>query len=258
MTMFKRMLASAGIGAAKVDLMLYQDTVQAGDTVNGVVRIVGGRVDQQVDDVHVYLMTRYVRERNDSKVLENATIAKFLLAGKFTVKADQVYEFPVSLTLPDFTPATLGNTPVWLQTGLDIKDAVDPKDQDWLKVQPHPHSSVVLQAVNQLRFRLREVCCEYAPRYAKGGLPFVQEFEFVPTTNFRNQLDELEIFFYPDERGVELVLQIDRKSRGLFGAFMESIDADESFVRIRFEHVHLTQGPGYIAQQLNSLLTRYT
>lgn len=47
MSMFKRMLASAGIGAAKVDLMLHQDFVNAGDTISGTVRIQGGRVDQR-------------------------------------------------------------------------------------------------------------------------------------------------------------------------------------------------------------------
>ena len=90
MSMFKRMLASVGIGSAKVDLMLHQDVVKAGDMISGIVRIEGGRVDQEVDDVYAFVMTRYLREQNDSKREVEAAVSKFLLAGKFTVKAEQI------------------------------------------------------------------------------------------------------------------------------------------------------------------------
>lgn len=257
MSMFKKMLASVGIGAAQVDLMLHQDTVQAGDTISGAVRIRGGRVAQYVDDVYAYVMTRYVRERNNSQTTVEATVAKFLLAGKFTVEANQLYEFPVSFPLPANTPVTMGRTPVWIQTGLDIKETVDPKDQDWLQVLPHPNSAVVLEAVRQLGFRLREAVCEYAPRHGRDGLPFVQEFEFVPTTHFLGQLDELEIIFYPDDHGVELLLQIDRRARGLAGLFAEALDTDETFVRLRLDRGQLARGSGPVAGQLNELIRRY-
>lgn len=258
MSMFKRMLASAGIGAAKVDLMLHQDTVSAGDTITGVVQIQGGRVDQKVDDVYAFVKTRYVKEYNDSKTNLEATIAKILLAEKFTVEANQVYEFPVSFQLPPFTPATMGRTPVWIHTGLDIKEALDPTDQDHLQVMPHPHSAIILDAVDLLGFRLREVSCEYAPHYGKTfGLPFIQEFEFTPASMFRGQLDELEIIFYPDEDGVGLLLQVDRKARGLAGLFAEALDADESFVRLRFDRNELASGAHYIADRLADTIRKY-
>lgn len=252
------MLARAGIGAAQVDLILHQDVVNAGDTISGVVRIQGGRVDQQVDDVYAFVKTRYLKEQNDTKVAVEATVSKFLLASKFTVEAEQVYEFPVSFQLPESTPVTMGRTPVWISTGLDIKEAVDPKDQDQLQVRPHPYSAVILEAVNQLGFRIREVTCQYAPHYGRvNGLPFVQEFEFVPTSQFRGQLDELEIIFYPDENGVDLLLQIDRKAHGLAGLFAEALDSDESFVKVRFDRNQLASGADYIAGQLAETIRKY-
>ncbi|URN95880.1 MAG: sporulation protein [Candidatus Pristimantibacillus lignocellulolyticus] len=258
MSMFKRMLASAGIGAATVDLMLHQDVVNAGDIITGVVRIQGGRVAQQVDDVYAFVMTRYVKEQNDTKVKVDATVAKFLLAGKFTVEAEQVYEFPVSFQLPVNTPVTMGRTPVWIQTGLDIKEAFDPQDRDQLQVNPHPYVSVILDAVNQLGFRTREVTCEYSPRYSRSSeLPFIQEFEFVTTSQFRNQLDELEIIFYPDDNGVDLLLQIDRKARGLAGLFSEALDTDESFVRMRFNRNQLAYGANSVAGLLSDTIRKY-
>lgn len=259
MSMFKRMLASAGIGAAEVNLMLHQDTVSAGDMVSGVVEIKGGRVDQTVDDVYAFVRTRYVKEHNDSKTNVEATLAKVLLAEKFTVEAEKVYEFPVSFQIPACTPVTMGRTPVWIHTGLDIKEALDPTDQDHLQIRPHPHAAVVLDAVDLLGFRLRELSCEYAPHYGKpNGLSFVQEFEFVPTSMFRGELDELEIIFYPDENGVGLLMQVDRKARGLAGLFAEALDADERFVKLRFERNDLAAGANHIANQLAETIRRYT
>lgn len=258
MSMFKRMLASAGIGAATVNLMLHQDVVNAGDMITGVVRIQGGRVAQKVDDVYAFVMTRYVKEQNDSKVKVDATVAKFLLAGKFTVEAEQVYEFPVSFQIPLNTPVTMGRTPVWIQTGLDIKEAFDPQDRDQLQVNPHPNSMIILDAVNLLGFRTREISCEYSPHYSRSnGLPFVQEFEFVPTSQFRNQLDELEIIFSPDNNGVDLLLQIDRKARGLSSLFAEALDMDESFVRVRFDRNQLAFGANHVAGQLSEIIRKY-
>lgn len=258
MSMFKRMLASVGIGAAEINLMLHQDEVRAGDTISGVVRIQGGRVDQQVDDVYAFVMTRYVRKHNDTKIPTEGTVAKFKLAGGFLVEAGKVYEFPVSFQLPANTPTTIGRTPVWIHTGLDIKDAADPQDRDMISVLPHPHAAVILDAVGQLGFHLRELTCETAPNFSRiSGLPFVQEFEFVPTSMFRGQLDELEIVFNSHNNGVDLLLQIDRRARGLSSIFSEALDMDESYVKVWFDRNQLASGPNYIADQLAQVIRRY-
>ncbi|MFD2117141.1 sporulation protein [Paenibacillus yanchengensis] len=259
MTLFKKMLASAGIGAANVDLILERDHVQAGETIHGVVRIQGGRVDQHVDDIYAFLKTRYIKEQSDSKVSVDATIAKYQLAGKFTVLAEQRYEFPVTMKLPDILPATIGKTPVWFQTGLDIKEAIDPQDNDYLSVAPHPHVAVVLDAVQQMGFRMHEVSCkEVARRFRVDNIPFVQEFEFIPTAHYRNVLDELEFMFYPNASGIEMLVQIDRRARGLSGWLAEAADMDESYVTIRFDRQELANGSSYIAQQLAAHINKYT
>lgn len=257
MSMFKKMLATVGIGAAKVDLQIDNEQVAAGDIVSGVVFIQGGRVSQEVDDVYAFVKTQYIQERdNNQKSLVEATIGKYLLASKFTVEAEQTYEFPVSFRLPESTPVTAKRTPVWIQTGLDIKEAVDPKDEDRLEVFPHRHSQVVLDALELLGFRLRELTCEYAPKLGRG-LPFVQEFEFVPTSHFRGDLDELEVIFSPYDGGVELLLQIDRKARGLMGMFAEAMDTDESFVRCRFSEQELSAGASAVADELSHIIRQF-
>ncbi len=130
---------------------------------------------------------------------------------------------------------TLGRTKVWVATGLDIKNAVDPTDKDYLKVIPSPLAEAVLNVMEELGFRLREVECEEAPYRLRRRLPFVQEFEFVPITgSFRSKLDEVELVFFPASLSeTEIYMQVDRKARGLGGFLAEALEMDES-------HVHFT------------------
>ena len=108
--------------------------------------------------------------------------------------------------------------------------AVDPADRDDIRVVPETRVEALFSVLNDLGFRLVQVECEEADNYM--GLPFVQEFEFRPVDGpFKNQVDELEIVFFPGEENVEVCMEIDRKARGL-GSFLEMMGIDES--RIKF------------------------
>lgn len=258
--MFKRMLASVGIGAAQVDLLLHQEAVRAGDTITGIVRIQGGRVNQEVEDVYTFLKTRYLQQLNNSNLLMEATIAKIKLAGKFTVEAERTYELPATIQLPAHTPITLSRTPVWLQTGLEISEGVDPKDEDYLHIRPHPYAATVLEAIDQHGLRLRDASCEYSPHYGRpNGQAFIQKFEFVPGPGspFRDRLAEVDLILYPREDSINLLLQIDRKTRGLTGLFAEAMNAEERFVQLRFTPEQLASGAGSVADDFAETIRRH-
>ena len=57
MSFFKKALASIGIGGAKVDTVLENPELQPGDTLKGVIKMMGGKVDQPVDRVYLELLT---------------------------------------------------------------------------------------------------------------------------------------------------------------------------------------------------------
>jgi sporulation-control protein len=256
MSFFNRFLASVGIGAAQVNTMLQKDKYTIGEEVRGVVKIIGGEVEQSIDEIYISLMTQYKREINDKKVTETVPIAKFLISKPFIIKPREQLDLNFSFVLPNGTPITNKRTPVWLVTGLDIKNAVDPKDEDLIEVLPHPYMQVTFNALNELGFRLRNAECEYAPKLGRT-LPFVQEFEFVPTSNFKRHLDELEIIFFINDTEMELLMQIDRKARGLAGSFLERFDLDESFVRFRLDKASLSYGSQYVANQIFNILNKY-
>ncbi|MFB9325848.1 sporulation protein [Paenibacillus aurantiacus] len=256
--MFNRFLASIGIGSATLDTLLEKARYTPGEEVRGVVRMKGGSVEQDVDTIEVSVMTEYIKESNDHKHNVTVALARFHVSSPFKLRAGEQKEVPFSFVLPLETPLTIGRAPVWVKTELAIRGALDPGDNDRIEVVPTQGMATVLEAVEQLGFRLRKAECEYASRIG-GRYPFVQEFEFVPTSgSYRGRLDELEVIFYNRGTELEVLLQIDRKARGLAGLFAEAMDMDETFVRVRFSNSELATGPYSISQQLANVISRYS
>lgn len=256
MSFFNRMMASIGIGAAQVDTVLEKQRYEPGETLAGVVKIKGGNVEQQIDSIYISVMTQYVKEVDDRKVYQSAELTKARVSDPFTVRAGEAKEIPFSLPLPMTTPLTVGRTPVWLKTGLDIKSAIDPTDDDRIEVVPNNAMRAVLDGLSELGFRLRNADCEYAPRFGYGA--FVQELEFIPASGaYRGKLDELEVIMQPNGQQVELFLQVDRKARGLSGLFAEAMDMDETNVRCTIDAATVSAGPRAVANRIDSVISRY-
>ncbi|MEG0259047.1 MAG: sporulation protein [Lysinibacillus sp.] len=234
MSIFNKALASIGLGAAKVDTKLEKSSYVAGETVRGIVEIKGGNVEQDIATIYLTVYTTYIREANDKKYTDSAAINKVQVCSPFSIKANEGKSIPFSFELSLDTPVTMGKTKVWIQTGVDIKNAVDPTDKDFIEVKPTNIATRVLNEMTNLGFRLRKVDCEKASLKIRSHFPFVQEFEFAPTSGtYRSHLDELEIVFLSQaQNSAELLIQIDRKVRGLGSLFAEALDMDESYVRM--------------------------
>ena len=57
MSFFNKMLASVGIGSAKVDTKLEKSSYEAGEQIKGEVEIYGGNVEQQVNAIYLTIYT---------------------------------------------------------------------------------------------------------------------------------------------------------------------------------------------------------
>ncbi|MBM6619496.1 sporulation protein [Bacillus suaedaesalsae] len=256
MSLFNKVLASIGIGGAKVDTKLHKGTYSAGEAVQGVVEITGGNTEQPIDEIYLSVMTTYIKEVDDNKFTQTGTVGKFRVLDKLTIGPNEKKEIPFSFDLPYDTPLTAGRTRVWIHTGLDIKNAVDPTDKDFITVTPSPLAHTVLQSVQELGFRIREAECIAAPRYLRGTLPFIQEFEFVPTSgSFRGKLDELEVtFLSASETRIDVLLQVDRRARGLGSLLSEALNMDESHIRLSFSASEMST----IKHKLQEVINRYS
>jgi sporulation-control protein len=256
MSMFNKVFASIGIGAASVDTKLEKSNFQAGETVNGIVEVTGGNVEQKIDSIYLTLFTTYIRESDDKKYTDYAPIQKVRISEPFSIKEKEIKQLPFSFQIPLETPVTYGNTRVWIATGLDIKNAMDPKDKDYIEIAPAELSDKVLKTIQDLGFRIRKVDCEQAPRRYRGKYPFVQEFEFVPTNStYKRNLDELEVvFFNQSETSVDLLIEVDRRARGLGGFLAEALEMDESMVRVTVTKSDIPS----LSQKLQEVIRRFS
>ncbi|WP_458119752.1 sporulation protein [Paenibacillus sp. Z6-24] len=253
MSFFNKMLARVGIGAAKIDTVLDQSEYYPNSEVRGIVYIEGGSVDQDVGNIYIEVMTQYIREQDDKKHYVNYTIAKYRVSEKTQVKSSQKLEIPFGFTLPSQTPLTLSNQKIWLHTGLDIEMSVDPTDQDYIVVRPHPYMDTVFEATERLGFRFKASTVEYASR-SPFGVPYVQEIEFYPGARFHGRITELELMMSLTSNGLQILVEVDRRGRGLGGFFANAFDMDERRAWLDLTPSDLNRGADYVAQQLERLI----
>ncbi|MDN4494598.1 sporulation protein [Ureibacillus aquaedulcis] len=256
MAFFKKLGASIGIGSAKVDTKLESSSYQAGEQIKGEIEIYGGNVEQQINAIYLTLYTTYIKEVDDNKYTANAPIQKFKVSDPFIINANETKTIPFSFAIPLDVPITVGKTKVWVATELDIRSGVDSEDKDYIDIRPSKIASRVLDEVEQLGFKLRKVECQQASYKYRSNYSFIQEFEFVPTTGaFRGRLDELEVVFLSQSQSqVELLMQVDRKARGLGGFLAEALDADETHVKMTVSQQDLYT----LGEQLRQVISRYS
>ncbi|MED4853855.1 sporulation protein [Bacillus atrophaeus] len=257
MSFFKKLAASAGIGAAKVDTVLHKSNYSPGEMVRGTVRVKGGSIEQQISHIEVIVKTKYNIQEDDKAETKYKTVASHRVTNEFMIGAGEEKVFSFSCRLPLDTPVTIGKTKVFLMTDLDIEGGIDKSDYDSFHVNLHPWMNNVLQALQEIGFRLHEADCEHAP-YFRRRLPFVQEFEFIPHSGpYKGLLDELEAVFHLHEDGLELILEADRKARGLAGWLEEMYNDGERLTEVYFSENELEAGTDRLVDRLDQLISRY-
>jgi sporulation-control protein len=229
MSFLKKTLASFGIGSARVDSILQQEFLVPGEKANVLIEVYGGASPQEIDNIDVKIYCRYIEEvpadndkRNEPgyvgsmrRVTRDYVLASWKLPYSFVIENGQQRDFEVELDIPVNTPVTIGDTKVWLETGLDISMAKDPTDTDILTVRPTAILDGILSALEEEGLRIRQVECEATKGFP---LPFVQEFEFVPTTGpFHGRWRELEIVAHQYDNTLELWFEVDRQKSGIGG-----------------------------------------
>ena len=247
--MFRKILVSIGIGAAKIDLALPKARFSAGEVINGQLRIEGGMIDQKVDKVYLRLLLTSSFKKGDHMQSVTREFASASIAEGFDVKSgDRLQNIPVKFAIPEAIPVSAYATRYYLVTGLDIASAVDPKDHDGIEILPGYRQAVVMQAIEkQLGFRRKPRTGEYNGRF--------QEFEYRPAQFMFGKLDELEVVYQVERDGVRLFMQIDKKARGLFGMIAEEWDLDERHVSLFVPNAQITT-PAVTAEFIAQFIDR--
>lgn len=233
--MLGKLLSSIGIGAAKVDTHLTNNRVRAGEEISGEVHIQGGNVEQTISEIYLTLFTYYYREFNDTKTQLKEIIHNLQVSDELVIKPGESKIIPFRMQIPWHTPLSIGQQKIYLRTVLDIDMAIDPDDLDPIYVMPDPVVGSILDQMEEMGFchTYDSGKCEYS-RYSSKYLPFIQEFEMKPKGMFSNQLDEVELIFHSSEQDVQVLVQIDKKAKGLKGLAEEAMGMDERPYRLTF------------------------
>jgi sporulation-control protein len=209
-------LSRIGVGSATVDTILETDTVEPGDRIDAHVEIEGGEDDQEVDELELAVTTEYQVPADDDYTYETAELDEMELDG-FRIDAGEEWTMDVPpIDIPATTPATVSQTSVWVQTTLEIDWAADPTDRDELTVNPGPHLDALLTAIENLGLVL-DFADNAQSRF--GPHPFAQFFEYenygeAPWEN----LDDIEFFVAPARDHLEVQVDVERTSSGLFSS----------------------------------------
>ena len=187
--MFKKIMASLGVGAAKVDLLLDDEHCRIGDELRGKMLIEGGSVDQDIHDIKVDVVIKVFKKGKQIKKVLNT----IKVADNFTVKARDKMEIPFSYALPLDYPISKRGISYYLRTRMDIAKALDAFDSDEIIVLPSREMEQVFYALDELGFKEKPDSGEIDLRG--------QEFEYYPPSSLADMFKEVELRFYHSLEG---------------------------------------------------------
>ncbi len=249
--MFRRLLSSIGIGGAKADTRLGAESFVPGERVRGEVYVTGGDEAQEFNRIYLSVVANY---KHEDSTHEHALAHYEVMGERFSVESNEERTIPFAFTLPHATPLSLGHERVYLRTGLDVSGALDPSDTDEIRVVPHPLQQAVLDAAENLGFRLYQAENEYDPR--KGDpYPFIQQLEFRPQGRYAGHVEELELVFKLGEDLLYVLVELDRRARSLGGFLESAMELNERFDRLRVTPADV--GSGAVEAMLAQLIDNH-
>ncbi|MFW6641247.1 sporulation protein [Nocardiopsis algeriensis] len=232
----KRLLAGIGFGGASVETHLESPLTRPGGTVRGTVLIEGGDVEQEIEQLTVGLQARVEVESGDNEYNRNMEFHRVRLGDRAHLAPGQRFQVPFEIQVPWESPVTsykgshLHRMNVGVNTQLHVARAVDPGDLDPVAIEPLPGQAAFLDALASLGFRFKQADLEQGRiRNTRQRLPFYQEIEYYAPSHYRG-LNELELSFVTDERGMDVVLELDKKPGLLFS------EGRDTFHRFTVDH----------------------
>ena len=247
MGIINKIMANVGIGSASVDTVIENPRAIAGGEIKGYINIKGGKLPQKIDDIYLYVMTKVEKETNNIKYIGKDKIQELVLPVSKTISSGENIKIPFSFILHKQAPITTIKTPVWIHTGLDIKSAVDPKDNDSLQISAHPYFQTILDALERLELVIYKIT--NVEDYYYSNMPFLQKIELRPTGSFKYELDNLILMYILYENHIELIMDVNKLD--------DEIALEDKKIRLSITYSDLKNKDSHdIAQMIKNAILR--
>lgn len=224
--MFETVLASVGMGAAKIDLHLDQELVKTGEEITGQIAVTGGKAEQKVEGLSVLFMLQSVQARSASELNERVAVIN-VCQDEFVLKPNEQRTFPFSFICPANIPASSINTKYYFDTNLEIKNAIDSHDRDFIKVLPDERLQQFLTGFKQLGFKQN---WEGLVTDERGWLQLIQ---YHPSTYFYGICSHIAVYFRHNLENdtIEGVLEIEERHTLDYSALIDMFHQYETVRR---------------------------
>lgn len=235
---FRKLKARFG-GGTTVDTVVHTPVVQPGGFLDGVVEVVGGEFEQQINHLTLRLEVEVEVERNDNEHRSTMSFAEQRVADPFVLHPGERHSVPFRFGVPLQAPFNvvhgrdLPGVRMGLRTELDIAGSLDRGDLDPVRIEPIPAQQQLLAAFERAGCHFRRADVE------KGRLPgaqlgFYQEVEFTPPRDVARGLKEVEVTFLAGPHTIDVLIEGDRR-----GGFLDT--GGDRTVRLTVAYDHLEQ-----------------
>ncbi|MFH6952774.1 sporulation protein [Pseudoalteromonas sp. XMcav1-K] len=245
--MFKKVLASIGIGAAKVDTVLHTEHLLPGQKFSAEVIITAGDVEQDISGLELALMTKVKAESDEGEYFADHVLDKWSIVDQRTLQPGEELRIPFEARLHSETPITeisqgINQSVVWIATGLNIDFALDATDRDPVYVYPNEAVKTFMLAMEKLGYKLVKSDVE------KGYLRTsnfnstsgcYQELEYKPAGLKVFGPKEVELSFVPEALKTHVLIEVDRMfgSDGYADLTIEHDQVNLSQICDQLEHI---------------------
>ncbi len=223
--MLANVLARVGFGGAKVVTRLEKARYRQGEILHGEVVVQGGQVKQRIEEIYISVVVKYVQEGR----IRSYVMRERRLVESFEIGLQESKVVPFDIRLPSDAPITVDGTVVYVNTGLEISMAIDPRAVDGIDIEPHPFTSSVLKTLGKMGFTQKNVECEYNQFFSRH--PFVQKFRFSPAEDYRSRIEELSFIFYVETDELQVIMEVKQRATDLFSSLEEALDLDQRLTR---------------------------
>ncbi|HLO11015.1 MAG TPA: sporulation protein [Pseudoneobacillus sp.] len=126
----RKYMSLLGVGSARIDLILTNETFQPGEYINGIFLIKGGTIEQQIKRIDCDLMMKELTTGYE-KVIDTTTV----LTSKL-IQAEEMNQISFTFKLPDFIQHSSEERSYYFRTRLTFNEGVKSKDQDVIIILP--------------------------------------------------------------------------------------------------------------------------